>query len=265
MIAAAHAKINLGLAVGPLRPDGRHEVVTVLQRIALADTISLEAADALCVDGFAADTLVRAALQAIADAAKVEPRWRAQIDKRIPVAGGLGGGSSDAATALILANRLLPTPLPIAQLHALAAGLGSDVPFFLTPGPKLARGSGAVLEPLHLPQDYTVVLLLPSGAHKRSTAEVYHAYRGEEGFAARAADLAALASLGASADLAAFPGNDLARSEHVGALLDTGAFRAEVSGAGPTLYGLFADAVTANAAAAALSEIGATWTTIPAW
>lgn len=265
MIAAAHAKINLGLVVGPLRTDGRHEVVTVLQRIALADTISLEAADGLSVEGFEEDTLVRGALAAIADAAKVKPHWHAQIDKQIPVAGGLGGGSSDAATALILANRLLPRPLPRARLHGIAAGLGSDVPFFLTPGPKLARGPGTVLEPLQLPQNYTVVLLLPFGAHKRSTAAVYEAYRGEEGFLARAAELTRLSAAGQFAELGAFPGNDLARSEHAQALLDSGAFRAEVSGAGPTVYGLFADAATANAAAAALSELGVTWATVPTW
>ena len=81
----------------------------------------------------------------------------------MPVAAGLGGGSSDAATALRLANETLPEPLPPERLHELAAELGADVPFFLTSGPQLGTGTGAELEPLELPQDYWVLLLLPDG------------------------------------------------------------------------------------------------------
>ena len=99
----------------------------------------------------------------------MEPRWHATITKRIPVAAGLGGGSSDAATALRLANETLDEPLPADALHALAATLGADVPFFLAEGPQLGRGDGSELEPLDLPQDYWVVLALPLGATKEST------------------------------------------------------------------------------------------------
>ena len=133
--APATAKLNLALVVGPLRDDGRHEVVTVLQRIDLADRVSIEPAAELRVEGFAEDTLVRAALEQLAEAADAEPRWRARIWKHVPVAAGLGGGSSDAATALRLANETLAEPLPPERLHELAAGLGADVPFFLTVGP----------------------------------------------------------------------------------------------------------------------------------
>ena len=101
---AAPAKINLALVVGPRRDDGKHELVTVYERIELADTLSLEPADELEVEGFPADTLVTQALTALASAAGVEPAWRITIEKRIPVGAGLGGGSSDAAAALTLAN-----------------------------------------------------------------------------------------------------------------------------------------------------------------
>ena len=104
--APATAKLNLALVVGPPRGDGRHEVATVLQRIDLADRVSVEPAPRLRVDGFAQDTLVRRALESLARAAGTEPRWRARIWKHVPVAAGLGGGSSDAATALRLANSL---------------------------------------------------------------------------------------------------------------------------------------------------------------
>jgi 4-diphosphocytidyl-2-C-methyl-D-erythritol kinase len=262
---AAHAKINLGLAVGALRPDGMHEIATVLQRIDLADTLTLEPAPGLSVEGFPGDTLVRRALESLAAAAGVAPGWRATLVKRIPVAAGLGGGSSDAATALALGNELLGRPLGAAQLAELARALGSDVPFFLEPGPKLATGDGTTLEPLDLPQDYSVVLLLPRGEHKPSTASVYASYAGEDGFAGRAARLRVLAAAGRGVDLAALPGNDLARSRHAEALRALGAFRAEVSGAGPTVYGLFAERGAAEGALAGLAALGETWLASPAW
>src|SRR3954452_16421015 len=149
----ATAKLNLALVVGPLREAGRHEVVTVLQRIELADRISIEPADELRVVGFAEDTLVRSALERLAEAAGTTARWAARIRKQIPVAAGLGGGSSDAATALRLANETLPEPLPPDRLHELAAGLGGDAPFFLTARPPArpparARGRPRARRPL---------------------------------------------------------------------------------------------------------------------
>ena len=175
--APASAKINLALVVGPRREDGYHEVVTVLQRVALADRIAVEPAPALRVTGFAGDTLVRGALEALAERAGSEPAWHAAITKRIPVAAGLGGGSSDAATALRLANALLPEPR--GDLHEIAAGLGADVPFFLTAGPQLGEGTGTTLRPVSLPADYWVVLVAPHGEAKASTADVYGCSRAE--------------------------------------------------------------------------------------
>jgi 4-diphosphocytidyl-2C-methyl-D-erythritol kinase len=167
--APATAKLNLALVVGPLREDGNHEVATVLQRLDLADRVSIEPAAELRIEGFADDTLVRDALQRLAEAAGAEPRWLARIWKHVPVAAGLGGGSSDAATALRLANETLVEPVSTERLHELAAGLGADVPFFLTSGPQLGTGTGTKLEPLELPQDYWVVLLLPQDERKPST------------------------------------------------------------------------------------------------
>jgi 4-diphosphocytidyl-2-C-methyl-D-erythritol kinase len=267
--APATAKLNLALVVGPVRDDGRHQVATVYQRIDLCDRVSLDPAPRLTVDGFADDTLVRDALTAIAETAGVEPAWRARIWKRVPVAAGLGGGSSDAATALRLANATLPEPLAPEQLHGLAAGLGADVPFFLTNGPQLGTGTGTALEPLDLPQDYWVVLLLPHGETKASTADVYAAFderSGADGFDERLAHLTdALARSRRPRDLAALPPNDLASSPHAGRLLELGAFRADVSGAGPTVYGLFLHRDPALVAERALRPLGRTWLTVPAW
>jgi 4-diphosphocytidyl-2-C-methyl-D-erythritol kinase len=267
--APASAKINLALVVGPAREDGKHEVATVLQRIDLGDRVAIAAAPSLQVTGFAADTLVHDALTALAAAAGVEPRWQATIAKRIPVAAGLGGGSSDAATALRLANDTLPAPLPGERLHALAATLGADVPFFLTAGPQLGRGDGSELEPVELPQDYWVVLALPHGAGKDSTAAVYRSFDerdGAQGWEDRRAALEqTLAAVRRPRDLAALPSNDLASSPLAAELLRLGSFRADVSGAGPTVYGLFHHRRHAEAARRSLRSAARTWLTVPTW
>jgi 4-diphosphocytidyl-2-C-methyl-D-erythritol kinase len=264
---SASAKINLALVVGPLREDGRHEVATVMQRIDLADRLELERADELRIDGFADDTLVHDALVRFADAAGVGARWRARIEKRVPVAAGLGGGSSDAATALRLANELADRPL--ADLHDVAVSLGADVPFFLREGPQLATGTGTELQPLNLPQDYWIVLALPKGAAKESTAAVYARFDERDGADAfeqrRGALLERLAHVRRSADLALLPPNDLASSPLADRLRAAGAFRADVSGAGPAVYGLFVREAEARSAAAALEREARVWITVPAW
>jgi 4-diphosphocytidyl-2-C-methyl-D-erythritol kinase len=258
----APAKINLALVVGPLRPDGKHEVATVLQRIDLADRISLARGSTLEIAGYPEDTLVRDALLALADAAGVEPDWSVQIEKRIPVAAGLGGGSSDAAAALRLGNETLTTPLGAERLHEVAAELGADVPFFLTTGAQLGTRDGTTLEPVDLPSDYTVLLLLPEGATKSSTADVYAAFTGADGFEARRARLREAVE---ARDLTALPQNDLASSSLAQKLLEADAFRADVSGAGPTVYGLFFDPERAAAARDRFAHGCTTWLAAPAW
>jgi 4-diphosphocytidyl-2-C-methyl-D-erythritol kinase len=264
---AAPAKINLALVVGPVRQDGRHELLTVYQRVALSDRIAVSPSPELRVDGFAADTLVRGALERVANGATAT--FAAQIKKRIPVAGGLGGGSSDAATALTLANQLREEPLAADRLHELARELGADVPFFLRDGPQLGSADGTMLEPLDLPQDYWVLLVLPHGAQKRSTGDVYAAFDargGEQGYEdRRAALLDSLAAVRRPRDLAGLPPNDLADSSLADELRSLGAFRADVTGAGPVVYGLFLHADQARAADRRISPKGRTWLTAPAW
>jgi 4-diphosphocytidyl-2-C-methyl-D-erythritol kinase len=244
-------------------------VTTVLQRIDLADRVAVERARTLTVHGFRDDTLVRRALERLAAEVGAAPAWRARIWKKIPVAAGLGGGSSDAATALRLANGLLAEPLPTERLLRLAAELGSDVPFFLTDGPQLGQGDGSELARLELPQDYWIVLLQPSGEAKPSTAAVYGAF--DERLAAagyeerRGKLLDAVAAVRRPRDLAAFPANDLASSPLSAELVRLGAFRADVTGAGPVVYGLFHHRGEARAAARALKGRGRLWITVPAW
>ena len=269
MRAPAPAKINLALVVGPLRQDGKHELLTIYQRIGMADRIDVKPADHMRVNGFTGDTLVRDGLELLAARAARDAHWHAMIEKRIPVAAGLGGGSSDAATALRLANETLDEPLPPADLHDVAAELGADVPFFLADGPQLGSGDGTTLEALDVPQDFWIVLVLPHDALKPSTASVYAAFDergGAEGWdARRMALLDALERVKRPRDLAALPPNDLASSPLAEELIALGAFRADVSGAGPTVYGLFHHEARAKAAKRALRRAGQTWLTAPAW
>jgi len=266
------AKINLALLIGPVRPDRLHEVVTVMQRIDICDSVTLDRAPALVVEGYRKDTLVRSALTKLSAAADNGAAWRVRLEKRIPLAAGLGGGSADAGAALSLANRTLSTPLADAQLAELAAEVGADVPFFLTPGPKLAEGAGERLRPLELPQDYWVVVALPRLARKTSTADVYRRFdelNGAEDFDERRQTLlAALASVRRPRDFAAFPPNDLATAGRPGAvdeLLERGAFRADVSGAGPAVYGLFHHRADAARAARRLRARARVWLVAPVW
>jgi 4-diphosphocytidyl-2-C-methyl-D-erythritol kinase len=267
--APAPAKINLALVVGPPRDDGKHEVLTVLQRIDLVDRIELTEASALGIEGFADDTLVRTALIELARSAGVEPHWHVRIEKKIPVAAGLGGGSSDAATALRLANETLAEPLPAEELHVVAARIGADVPFFLADGPQLGSGDGSELKPLDLPQDFWVVVLLPHDAAKTSTADVYVAFDARHdvaGFAERRQSLLdGLAAVKRPRDFASLPPNDLVSSPLVEAIHLAGAFRADVSGAGPALYGLFHHRRDAEAARRSLRRLGHAWLAAPAW
>jgi 4-diphosphocytidyl-2-C-methyl-D-erythritol kinase len=263
----AAAKVNLALVVGPRRRDGKHELMTVYQRIGLVDRIEVRESAETSVTGFAEDTLVRRALEAVAGNGR--GRLAAHIEKRIPVAAGLGGGSADAAAALTLANELRGNVLSTERLRSIAGALGSDVPFFLRHGPQLGAGDGTELRALDLPQDYWVVLVLPRGLQKRSTADIYAEFDrrgGAERFPERAAGLlAALERVQRPRDLAELPPNDLASSPLADELRTLGAFRADVTGAGPAVYGLFLHRAPAAQARDRLRSHGRTWLTAPAW
>lgn len=271
-VALAPAKINLALAVGPPREDGMHPIASVVQRVGLHDRLELEPSRTTAVTGFAEDTLVSAVLERLAEAAG-GGAWHVRLTKEIPVAAGLGGGSADAAVALELANATLPEPLGRSVLKEIAAGVGADVPFFLEPGPQLAEGYGERLRALDLPQDFWVLLALPPGAAKESTGDVYRRFDqldGASGFAARRRRiLAVIEGCTRARDLAELPPNDLGAAAGGGrfaALLrELGAFRADVSGAGPVVYGLFEDRRAADAAAVRLPTGTRHWVVPPVW
>ncbi|MBT8225324.1 MAG: 4-(cytidine 5'-diphospho)-2-C-methyl-D-erythritol kinase, partial [Dactylosporangium sp.] len=154
-------KINLYLGVGPRREDGYHELTTVYSAISLYDEITATAGGedgapgSLTIDGEGAGSLpldrgnlaVRAA-ESLAALIGADPRVRLRLRKRIPVAGGLAGGSADAAATLVACDGLWDGGLPLAKLASLAADLGSDVPFLLYGGTAVGTGRGEVIEPV---------------------------------------------------------------------------------------------------------------------
>lgn len=159
MIVPAFAKINLTLDVFSKRADGYHGIASVLQAISLCDILEIlptsepgirftcEAPDAPDVPSDATNLVVRAARAAL-DARGVETGLSLHLQKRVPSQAGMGGGSSDAAATLRGVNRLLDLGIEEEELRKLAAGLGSDVPFFLVGGTAVARGRGEILTPL---------------------------------------------------------------------------------------------------------------------
>lgn len=262
--ALAPAKINLGLFVGPVREgDGRHELVSVMQSISLADELTLESAGAgaerdevVCpgVPGEPSENLAGAALRAFrASTGWQAPALRLSIVKRIPVAAGLGGGSADAAAALRLARHA--SGLGDEQLlRTLAGGLGADVPAQVSPGRWLVGGAGERLQELAPASSRFGVLVLAAEV-MLSTAAVYReadrlgVARTRPELSVRAAELHSALEQGASLPAAAeLLHNDLQRAAlslcpEIATALEqvrrAGAQLALVSGSGPTVIGLF--------------------------
>jgi 4-diphosphocytidyl-2-C-methyl-D-erythritol kinase len=159
------AKINLDLRVLHKRPDGFHELRTVFQTISLADTIEIEYQSArrteLAVDSSVdiPGNLILRAARAVLDAIGAHARVRFVLEKRIPLGGGLGGGSSNAAAMLLALPVLAGRAAPLKTLETIGAGLGSDVPFFLTGGTALGLGQGAEVYSLpDIAQEHILVI-----------------------------------------------------------------------------------------------------------
>ena len=176
----AYAKINLGLDVLGTRPDGYHEVCMVMQSVSLADTVTLEPHEGLCVvtgkDDLPGDdtNLAWKAAMLMASRFGQKPDVKITLDKRIFMAAGLAGGSSDAAAVLRGLNRLWQLNLSVAELEALAAEIGSDVPFCIAGGTQLSEGRGTDLTVLPSPEETVIVLGKPKIAV--STAWVYREF-----------------------------------------------------------------------------------------
>ena len=245
----APAKVNLLLHVGRRRSDGLHDICSLFASIDLADELTVEAAEAdevLCqgVDG---PNLAQVAVELFrAEAAPELPPLRVSIEKNIPVAAGLGGGSADAAAVLRAANRLAGEPLDAAGLRGLGTRIGADVPSQVEPRHALVTGAGEAVEPIDLPPMTLLLVPDPGGL---STADVYS--RADELGTTRAeldSDRVRALAERPLQELATALENDLeaaavAMRPQLSARLDelheAGALAARVTGSGPTVFGVF--------------------------
>ena len=256
MIERAPAKVNLVLRVGPPGPGGMHPVASLFASLDLADELTIEEAqgDELICPGVEGENLAARALAAYRAAGGEPPPLRVRIEKRIPIAAGLGGGSADAAAVLRVAERL--APIGDEALLRVAAALGSDVPSQLRPGHAIVTGTGERVEPVALPPMVLVLVPSPRGL---STADVF-AELDRLRPTAPPPDASALRALAASPveTLAAALENDLERaalslrpelSDVLAALRETGALCARITGSGPTAFGVYPDLEAAQAAA----------------
>jgi 4-diphosphocytidyl-2-C-methyl-D-erythritol kinase len=251
LVLSAAAKVNLTLEVLGRRSDGYHEIVTVMQAVDLSDRLVLEDADVLELRSTARDVptdgtnlALRAAVN-LREAAGSSRGARITLEKQIPVAAGLGGGSADAAAVLVGLNRLWGLRWPVARLAEVAVTLGMDVPFFLRGGAALGTGRGERLEPL---PSCALALVLVNPRVAASTAEIYGGVvPAMYSDGARAKGMTAALRSRQPSRVAATLGNALERvataryrdvEQMEAALLAAGALGAAMSGSGLTVFGV---------------------------
>jgi 4-diphosphocytidyl-2-C-methyl-D-erythritol kinase len=263
LLLHAPAKLNLCLFIGPPREDGLHEIRSLFEPISLADEIEVtdSAEDEVVCPDVGGTNIAATALAALRDRGWDGPPLRVEISKRIPLAGGLGGGSADAAAVLRLADG------KVEGIVEIAAALGADVTSQIQPRFSFIAGAGERVEPLSPPGEHAVVLL--PERQGLSTADVY-AQADALGLGREPAELEAIgerlrAAAGQGASPLDYSGllvNDLEPAalslrpsigEALDALRGAGAEQALMTGSGPTAFGLFRDLASAEAAA---SELG---------
>jgi 4-diphosphocytidyl-2-C-methyl-D-erythritol kinase len=211
LVLPAYAKLNLTLDVIGRRPDGYHDIESVMQTISLHDLVSVERSDCKVFDvvgpPIAGENLVLKAARELEAHIGQSLSFEIRLHKRIPIGAGLGGGSSDAAAFLRAAIVLYGIKISSAELQELAQRVGQDVPFFLRGGTALATGLGSTVEPLPpIPGSWRFALVCP--AIEVSTKEVYAAVDGSSPSAGRTGRVAAALKAGRAPDPGAF-GNDL--------------------------------------------------------
>jgi 4-diphosphocytidyl-2-C-methyl-D-erythritol kinase len=258
----APGKLNLCLYLGPRREDGKHELASLVVPLSLADriTVTESGADEVLCPGVEGPNLAARALAELRERGWRRPPLRIEIEKRIPVAAGLGGGSADAAAILRLARG------EIDGVEGIAAELGADVPSQIHPSLAVLHGAGERVQELPRPGEFGVVLIPDEDG--LSTAEVY-AEADRLGLGRTRDELGALAERIAEAagsgrtpfDYPELLVNDLEHAalslrpeirEALDALRDAGAAATLLTGSGPTAFGLFPDLAAADRAASML-------------
>ncbi len=263
--AKAYAKLNLTLDILGLLPNGYHNIETIFQSLSLHDTISLESGtteiSVICSseavpDG--KDNICYTATELFFKKAGIFDGVRIEIEKNIPAAAGLGGGSADAAAVLLLLNKTYKNILTDSELYSIAAHLGADVPFCMAGGTQLGSGIGDILRPLS-PCPKCDIVLVKHGT-KASTAALYsrldksknilHPDTAAAIIALESGELSQLSKYICNCFSAAWQDNINTQKSK---LLSLGALAAELTGSGPTVFGIF-PAGKGKAAAEALQK-----------
>lgn len=259
----AYAKINLGLEVMGKRPDGYHNLVSVMQLVDLHDTLTFSPADGIAL--FSDDpamlaegdnNLVLRAAHLLRQTYGSDKGAHITLDKRIPSAAGLGGGSSDAAATLLGLSRLWGLDLSREELSRLGSTLGSDVPFFFAEPTALVEGRGEQVTPLAPPPAFWAVLVSQSYNIPGKTRQLYASLALEDlGDGSRVHEVLSVLQQGGDissiplfnsfepAAFQVFPGLERVR----GQMLAAGAPNVHLSGSGPTLYTLYPHSATSEA------------------
>jgi len=267
----APAKVNLFLQVLSKRSDGYHELATAMQPVKLFDDVIIRITEGSAIKTICSaldlspgnENIAAAAARLLLAEAGCDIAVEVEIDKRIPVAAGLGGGSSDAAAVLLGLNEMLDLSFSPGQLVELGARLGADVPFFIFSRAAWATGIGTQLEPLGSLPNATYLLANPRMTI--STAEIYRSLK-----LTRASEVASVKRFSANTfeELRSCLHNDLESvvlpryprvAEVKQALLDCGADGALMSGSGATVFGLFAKLEAAQKAAEELRSATDWW------
>jgi 4-diphosphocytidyl-2-C-methyl-D-erythritol kinase len=268
LILPAYAKLNLTLDVTGRRPNGYHDIDSVMQTISLHDLIWIERTDCRVFDvigpAIAGENLVLKAARELEGHVSRQLPFTVRLFKRVPMGAGLAGGSSDAAVFLKAANLLYDLKLPAADLQEIATAVGQDVPFLLSGGTARATGLGSTVSPLPpVPSTWRFVVIWPNV--DVSTRLVYQAVDGSAASAGRTPGL--VASLSSGGDTGLF-GNDLeAASRSLFPGLDEAVRRLQpvvpgltMSGTGAALFAAFDDLAGAEAVLAEVRKLG-----YPAW
>ena len=246
----AYAKINLSLGITGVRQNGYHDINTVMQSISLFDKICIDTDfngisvcckdnDELCGE----DNIAYKAAEYFYVNLKLPPRANIVIEKNIPLAAGLGGGSADAAAVLVGLNMLCGCPFNDAKLREIALNLGADVPFCISGGTARAQGIGEILEPL--PAMPPCIIALAKAGKKPSTKDMYAALDNEKTStvvdtqkmikALKTGDLSGVCHALDNCFEAVWGNIDDVKNT----LIESGAIAASLSGSGPTVFGIF--------------------------
>jgi len=274
----APAKVNLFLHAGNRRPDGYHDIESLVVFASVGDELAFEEADELSLQlegPFASalaeepDNLVLRAARRFAEQAQIESRVRITLTKNLPVASGIGGGSSDAAATLRGLSQMWPGRTNLQTLWNIASELGSDVPVSVLPGCWWMTGRGERFATVN--EVGTFDVLLVNGGGPVSTSAVYQALRDRSGIG-RISRPQRFKTMGEFVNYLADARNDLEApagalcpviGEQLEALAGTRALLARMSGSGATCFGIYPDAVSAQAAAHTIAEQHPNWWLAP--